>query len=95
MNVSRAADRYHAVSMELVANLDARNVEIRILTDAGKAIAVICPRNSIFAVQKHIEQISKACPEIATWSEDYRDQLNSAEVISAPFQREDLKECTS
>ena len=95
MNVSRAADRYRAVSMELVANLDARNVEMRILTDAGKTIAVVCPRNSIFAVQKHIEQISKACPEIATWSEEYRDQLNSAEVISVPFQRDRLKETTS
>jgi hypothetical protein len=91
MNVSRSSDRYRAVSMELVADLEARNVEMRILTDAGKTIAVICPRNSIFAVRRHIEKIGAACPEIATWSEDCSGQNNSAEAMSGPIQRERSK----
>jgi hypothetical protein len=58
---------YRAVSMELAADLDARNVEMHILTGSGKTITVVCARDSIFALQKHIEELSKACPEIATW----------------------------
>lgn len=69
MTFTPAAVRYRAVSMEFAANLDAHNVEMRILTDTGQVIAIVCPRDSIFAVRKHIEQIAKACPEIATWSD--------------------------
>ena len=61
--------RYRAVSMQLAAYLDDRYVELHILTDAGDAIAVACPRDSIFALQQHIEQIGRRCPEIAGWSE--------------------------
>lgn len=68
MNSTQAPVQYRAVTMELAADLDACNVEMRILTDTGKTIAIVCPRDSIFAVQKHIEQMGKACPEIATWS---------------------------
>lgn len=74
-----ATIRYRAVSMELAADLDARNVEMHILTDTGKTIAIVCPRDSIFAIQKHIEQIAKACPEIATWSDQYRADLKRLE----------------
>jgi len=59
--------RYRAVSMELAAYLDARYVEMHILTDTGAVIAVVCERDSIFAVQRHIEQMGRECPEIATW----------------------------
>lgn len=67
--------RYRAVSMEFAAYLDARNVEMKIVTDTGAAIAIVCPRDSIFAIQKHIEQMALACPEIATWSEQYSADL--------------------
>jgi hypothetical protein len=66
---------YRAVSMELVAYLDARHVEMNILTDTGATLSIICPRDSIFAVQKHIEEMGQACPEIATWSNQYRAEL--------------------
>jgi hypothetical protein len=59
--------------------LDARNVEMHILTETGKTIAIVCPRDSIFAIQQHIEQMGKACPEIATWSNQYRAMLTRAD----------------
>lgn len=59
---------YRAVSMELAAYLDGRYVEMHIVTDRGEAISVACPNDSIFAIQRHIEQIGRECPEIATWS---------------------------
>lgn len=59
--------RYHATSMELAAYLEQRYVEMRIRTDAGQSVVVVCPRDSIFAIKRHIEQIGQACPEIATW----------------------------
>jgi hypothetical protein len=69
MKPAPASLQYRAVSMELAADLDARNVEMRIRTDTGRMVAIVCPRASIFAVQKHIEQMAKACPEIETWSD--------------------------
>lgn len=69
MTCSPAPLRYRAVSMELAAYLDAREVAIHILTEAGRSITIVCPRASIFALQKHIEQIGAACPEIATWGD--------------------------
>jgi hypothetical protein len=59
--------RYRAVSMELAAYLDARYVEMHIFTDTGASIAIVCDKDSIFAVQRHIEQMRRECPEIATW----------------------------
>ncbi len=59
--------RYRAVSMELAAYLDARYVEMHIRTDTGALIAIVCDSDSIFAVQRHIEQMGRECPEIATW----------------------------
>jgi hypothetical protein len=60
--------RYRAVSMELAAYLDGRYVEMHILTDTGKAIVVTCGGDSIFAVQRHIEQMGRECPEISSWT---------------------------
>lgn len=59
--------RYHATSMELAAYLDERYVEMHIGTDTGQDIAVVCERDSIFAIQRHIEQMGRECPEILTW----------------------------
>ena len=54
--------------MELVAYLDDRHVEMHILTDTGKTVSIVCERDSIFAVQRHIESLGRECPEIATWN---------------------------
>lgn len=83
MRLPPASVRYRAVSMELAAYLDARDVEMHILTDTAQTIAIVCPRDSIFAVQRHIEQIGEACPEIATWSDQYRATPNR---IAPPLQ---------
>jgi len=53
--------------MELAAYLDQRYVEMHIGTDTGQNIAVVCERDSIFAIQRHIEQMGRECPEILTW----------------------------
>jgi hypothetical protein len=60
--------RYRAVSMELAAYLDGRYVEMHILTDTGETIAVACDGDSIFAVQRHIAQMKRECPEISSWT---------------------------
>ena len=67
--------RFRAVAMEFAAYLDAHTVEMHILTDTGQNIAIVCPRDSIFTVQKQIAEMREACPEIATWSEEYRIRL--------------------
>jgi hypothetical protein len=41
---------------------------MRILTDTGKSIAVACGGDSIFTVQRHIEQMKHECPEISSWT---------------------------
>jgi len=65
--------RYHASSMQLAACLNGHYVEMRIRTDTGQSIVVVCPRDSIFAIERHIEQIGRACPEIATWQTAAKD----------------------
>jgi len=67
MNVPLGPVRYRATSMELAAHLDEQYVEMHIFTDAGKAITVVCDKDSIFSIQQHIEEISRACPEISSW----------------------------
>ena len=67
MSAASEVTRYHAVSMELAAYLDGEYVEMHIVTDAGKRITVVCEKDSIFAIQRHIEQIGRDCPEILTW----------------------------
>jgi hypothetical protein len=67
MNLPIKQIRYHATSMELAAYLDERYVEMHIGTDTGQDIAVVCERDSIFAIQRHIEQMGRECPEVLTW----------------------------
>jgi hypothetical protein len=67
MTSAEISPRYHAVSMEFAAYLDGRYVEMHIVTDTGETVAVVCPRDSIFAIQRHIERIGQDCPEIASW----------------------------
>ena len=67
MNLPIKQIRCHATSMELAAYLDGRYVEMHIGTNTGQDIAVVCERDSIFAVQRHIEQMGRECPEISTW----------------------------
>jgi hypothetical protein len=67
MNSPAAPLRYRAVSMELAAYLDGHFVEMHIQTDTGRTICIACLRDSILAVQRHIEQMAQDCPEIATW----------------------------
>jgi len=67
MNIPNSANLYRAISIELAAYLDEECVEIHILTDTGKIIAVTCPSDSIFSIQRHIDQLGQQCPEIATW----------------------------
>jgi hypothetical protein len=59
--------RHRAVSMELAAYLDGQYVEMHIVTGAGERLTVVCDKDSIFAIQRHIEQIGRDCPEISTW----------------------------
>ena len=68
MNPPTKPLRYLATSMELAAYLDGRYVEMHIRTDTGQNIAVVCARDSIFAIQRHIEQMGRECPEISTWT---------------------------
>ncbi len=75
MNTPSAQTRYRAVSMEFAAYLDRRYVEMHILTDTGKAIAVVCEGDSIFAIQHHIEQMGRECPQILTWKTATPDQV--------------------
>ena len=68
MNTTATQVRYRAVSMELAAYLDGRYVEMHILTDTGETVSVVCNNDSIFSIQRHIEEMGRNCPEIATWT---------------------------
>jgi|GEM_PF-2134110 len=70
-NAAAEPIRYCAVAMELAAYLDGQYVEMRILTDTGKTISVVCEKDSIFTVQRQIERLGQGCPEIATWKPAY------------------------
>jgi hypothetical protein len=74
MSVPPPQIRYRAVSMELAAYSDGRYVEMRILADTGQSIAVACDIDSIFAIQRHIEQMGRECPEISTWKTVTNDE---------------------
>ena len=71
--------RYLATAMELAAYLDGRYVEMHIRTDTGQNIAVVCARDSIFAIQRHIEQMGRECPEISTWQTEMNVDSRRAE----------------
>ena len=70
MIMSDTAARYRAVSIAFAANFDERCVEIHIVSDRGETISVSCPANSIFTIQRHIEQLGHQCPEIAGWTHE-------------------------
>jgi hypothetical protein len=53
--------------MEFAADLDRRFVEMHVFTDSGESIVIVCERDSIVAVKRHIERMVSECPEIATW----------------------------
>jgi hypothetical protein len=59
--------RFRAVSMDLIADLDERYVEMRIITGDGTTIAVECHNDAIFQIQRHIDHIAQECPEVMTW----------------------------
>jgi len=70
MTNPHAPARYRAATMELVAYLDERHVEMHIVTASGESITVACAKASIFKVQRSIERMGRECPEIATWGDD-------------------------
>jgi hypothetical protein len=100
MTIRHPTTTHRAVTVQLAADLDGRYVEMRIVTAAGETIAVACPRDSIFAIQQHIEQIGRECPEIATWGQHRRPQQEgsgrpSSAGLMAPFkQRWGVPDCT-
>jgi len=53
--------------MELAAYPDEQYVEMHILTATSKTVAIVCNKDSIFSIQRHIEQIGRDCPEISNW----------------------------
>jgi len=67
MGVSPKPLRCHAVAMDFAAYLDEHYVELRVRTATGKTIIVVCDKDSIFSIQRHIEQLGRACPEISSW----------------------------
>jgi hypothetical protein len=68
INIPPTRIRIRAVAMQLVADLDGHYGEMHIVPDAGQTIAIACEVDSISAVQRHIERMSRECPEIATWT---------------------------
>ena len=79
--------RFHATSMQLAACLDEHYVEMRIRTDTGQSIVVVCPRDSIFTIGRHIEQMGRACPEIATWQTAMKEGGLRVDANNARFQQ--------
>ena len=83
--------RYHATSMELAAYLDGRYVEMHIRTDTGQNIAVVCARDSNFAIQRHIEQLGRECPEISTWRAGKQRRHEAAVSEGWPVQPQSIR----
>jgi hypothetical protein len=59
--------RFLASSMELAAYLDEQYVEMRIATPDGKRVTVVCNRDSILKIERHIRDLAAECPQIGTW----------------------------
>jgi hypothetical protein len=59
--------RFLASSMELAAFLDEQYVEMRIATKDGTRLTVVCDRNSILQIERHIRDLATECPQIGTW----------------------------
>ncbi|MDZ4736305.1 MAG: hypothetical protein SGJ07_08135 [Rhodospirillaceae bacterium] len=68
INMSARRIRINAAAMQLVADLDGRYVELHVITNTGQTVAITCGNDSIFAIQRHIEQMAEECPEIASWA---------------------------
>ncbi len=52
---------------ELAAYLDEQYVEMRIATPDGKRVTVVCNRDSILKIERHIRDLAAECPQIGTW----------------------------
>lgn len=59
--------RFLASSMELAAYLDEQYVEMHIATPDGKRVTVVCNRDSILKIERHIRDLAAECPQIGTW----------------------------
>jgi hypothetical protein len=59
--------RFLASSMELAAYLDEQYVEMHIATVDGKHVTVVCNRDSILKIERHIRDLAAECPQIGTW----------------------------
>jgi hypothetical protein len=44
-------------------------VYMLVITSDGTTVAIECQNDTIFSVQKHIAEISRECPEIASWKD--------------------------
>jgi len=74
--------------MQLAAYLDERCVEMRIVTDTGKSIAIVYDRDGIFAIERHIDQVpsSRECLEIKF--PPFLRSGNAASVIDVSLNRD-------
>jgi hypothetical protein len=59
--------RFLASSMELAAYLDDQYVEMHIATPDGTRVTVVCNRDSILKIERHIRDLAAECPQIGTW----------------------------
>jgi hypothetical protein len=59
--------RFLASSMELAAYLDGQYVEMHIATPDGSSVTVVCNRDSILKIERHIRDLAAECPQIGTW----------------------------
>ena len=59
--------RFLASSMELAAYLDEQYVEMHIATPDGSSVTVVCNRDSILKIERHIRDLAAECPQIGTW----------------------------
>lgn len=59
--------RFLASSMELAAYLDEQYVEMHIATPDGTRVTVVCDRDSILKIERHIRDLAAECPQIGTW----------------------------
>jgi hypothetical protein len=83
MKTPKSQFRFRAVSMEFVAHLNERYVEMLVMTSDGTTIAIECENDAIFAVQRNIEKIGLDCPEIMAWkSAGAKAALRKADAAS-------------
>jgi hypothetical protein len=66
--------------MELAVHLDERRVDMRVITSDGTTVAIECENDTILRVQRHIAEIRRDCPEIATWK-DPETEVRKQDVL--------------